>query len=243
MGRGLCGNSRLYFFSLLSILSSFYYYNPHNQYNLSYLKPDLVNSWNFRGCKRGDLVEIGSHGLRSINCYNHYNWKWATGRLSWWESFHEHWLTFQLNQWGKDFASMTSVTTYLSGICVEKLEPFYPAIHSILSLRLVNHTLAGCTKMHGLPTNPNRHSLKLTFYTFSVACLTSQPPSPTCLTFPTYAQGLENPLWFQKNDHCLLTLCISSKPTSDCAMVLFCISCSLPFIATEAFQLLRSLTS
>ncbi len=40
-------------------------------------------------------------------------------------------LTCQLNQWWKIFASMTSVTAYLSGILVEKLEPFYPTIHSI----------------------------------------------------------------------------------------------------------------
>jgi len=30
-----------------------------------------------------EVVEIGWHGLRSINCYKHYNQKWATGRLSW----------------------------------------------------------------------------------------------------------------------------------------------------------------
>ncbi len=44
----------------------------------------------------------------------------------------------------------TSVKSYLSGICAE-LEPFYPDICSICSSKLINHTLAGCTKLYSLP--------------------------------------------------------------------------------------------
>src|SRR5258708_485115 len=44
----------------------------------------------------------------------------------------------------------SSIKSYLSGICAE-LEPFYPDIHSIRTSKLVNHTLAGCTKLYGSP--------------------------------------------------------------------------------------------
>src|SRR5258705_11807889 len=49
----------------------------------------------------------------------------------------------------------TSIKSYLSGICAE-LEPFYPDIRSIRSSKLVNHTLAGCTKLYGSPTRRKR---------------------------------------------------------------------------------------
>ena len=49
----------------------------------------------------------------------------------------------------------TSIKSYLSGICVE-LEPFYPDIHSIHSSKLINCTLAGCTKLYGSPTKRKR---------------------------------------------------------------------------------------
>src|SRR5258707_10995031 len=44
----------------------------------------------------------------------------------------------------------SSIKSYLSGICAE-LEPFYPDIHSIRASKLVNCTLAGCTKLYGSP--------------------------------------------------------------------------------------------
>src|SRR5258707_1565357 len=44
----------------------------------------------------------------------------------------------------------TSMKSYLSGICAE-LEPFYPDIHSIHSSKLINRTLARCTKLYGSP--------------------------------------------------------------------------------------------
>ena len=49
----------------------------------------------------------------------------------------------------------TSVKSYLSGICAE-LEPFYPDIRSIRSSKLVNRTLAGCTKLYGSPAKRKR---------------------------------------------------------------------------------------
>src|SRR5258708_37303332 len=39
------------------------------------------------------------------------------------------------------------MNSYLLGICTE-LEPFYPDICSIRSSKLINHTLAGCTKLY-----------------------------------------------------------------------------------------------
>src|SRR5258708_21774307 len=51
----------------------------------------------------------------------------------------------------------TSIKSYLSGICAE-LEPFYPDIHSIHSSKLINQTLAGCTKLYGSPTK-RKHAL------------------------------------------------------------------------------------
>ena len=47
------------------------------------------------------------------------------------------------------------VKSYLSGICAE-LEPFYPDIHSIHSCPLVSCTLAGCTKLLGMPVKRKR---------------------------------------------------------------------------------------
>ncbi len=44
----------------------------------------------------------------------------------------------------------SSMKSYLSGICAE-LKPFYPDIHSIWSSKLINQTLAGCTKLYGSP--------------------------------------------------------------------------------------------
>src|SRR5258706_5759323 len=44
----------------------------------------------------------------------------------------------------------TSMKSYLLGICT-KLEPFYPDIHSICSSKLINCTLARCTKLYGSP--------------------------------------------------------------------------------------------
>src|SRR5260221_975357 len=49
----------------------------------------------------------------------------------------------------------TSIKSYLSGICAE-LEPFYPDIRSIRSSKLVNRTLAGCTKLYGSPAERKR---------------------------------------------------------------------------------------
>jgi len=49
----------------------------------------------------------------------------------------------------------TSIKSYLSGICTE-LEPFYPDVHSIHSSKLINHTLAGCTKLYGSPAKRKR---------------------------------------------------------------------------------------
>src|SRR5260221_8649089 len=46
----------------------------------------------------------------------------------------------------------TSVKSYLSGICTE-LKPFYPDIHSICLLKLVNQTLTGCTKLYSSPAH------------------------------------------------------------------------------------------
>src|SRR5258708_37189907 len=53
------------------------------------------------------------------------------------------------------FIKPTSIKSYLSRICVE-LEPFYPYVHSIRSSHLVNHTLAGCTKLYSSPAKRKR---------------------------------------------------------------------------------------
>src|SRR5258707_14720571 len=53
------------------------------------------------------------------------------------------------------FIKPMSIKSYLSGICAE-LEPFYPDIHSIHSSKLVNCTLAGCTKLYGSPAKRKR---------------------------------------------------------------------------------------
>ncbi len=53
------------------------------------------------------------------------------------------------------FIKPTSIKSYLSRICVE-LEPFYPDVHSIRSSHLVNHTLAGCTKLYSSPAKRKR---------------------------------------------------------------------------------------
>src|SRR5258708_12710681 len=67
----------------------------------------------------------------------------------------------------------TSIKSYLSGICVE-LEPFYPDICSIRSSKLINCTLAGCTKLYGSPAKRKwaltEHYLRL---------LTPSPPHAT----------------------------------------------------------------
>src|SRR5258708_15452471 len=53
------------------------------------------------------------------------------------------------------FIKPMSIKSYLSGICAE-LEPFYPDIHSIRSSKLINCTLAGCTKLYGSPARRKR---------------------------------------------------------------------------------------
>src|SRR5260221_6547406 len=53
------------------------------------------------------------------------------------------------------FIKPTSVKSYLSGICAD-LNPFYPDVHSIRASKLINHTLAGCTKLYGSPAKRKR---------------------------------------------------------------------------------------
>src|SRR5258708_27580701 len=53
------------------------------------------------------------------------------------------------------FIKLTSVKSYLSGICTE-LELFYLDVCSIHSSKLITHTLTSCTKLYGLPANRKR---------------------------------------------------------------------------------------